>query len=271
MALPAPFYDQDGITLYCGDCRDILPLFPDKYFDLVFTSPPYAQQRDYESPTDDWTGMMTGAFGRLTASDKCQILVNLGQVHRNGEVLMYWEPWRDWMRERGWRFFGQYVWDQGDGLPGDWNGRLAPSHEYVLHFNRVSVSVNKWVRVKNPRKASGTGFRGKDGKTRGLSSPDKCGQDFKVADSVFRVYRQMTRNGPEKDHPAVFPIRFPSEAMLSFSDNNTSVLDPFCGSGTTLVAAKQLGRKAVGIECSPKYCAIAVDRLRQMELFGAAK
>jgi len=77
-----------------------------------------------------------------------QVLVNLGLVHRNNEWLPYWQDWLDWMREQGWRRFALSVWDQGPGLPGDWNGRLAPAFELVFHFNRKARKPNKIVPCK---------------------------------------------------------------------------------------------------------------------------
>jgi len=76
-----------------------------------------------------------------------------------------------------------------------------------------------------------------------------------------RVPHQKLKHPTEKPCQIIYP------AILSGSDNNNLILDPFLGSGTTAVAAKQLGRKFIGIEISEKYCQIAVDRLRQEELF----
>jgi hypothetical protein len=79
---------------------------------------------------------MRGVFANLPMAANGQVLVNLGLIHRDNEVIPYWDGWLDWMRTQGWRRFAWYVWDQGPGLPGDWNGRLAPSFEFVFHFNR---------------------------------------------------------------------------------------------------------------------------------------
>jgi DNA modification methylase len=159
-------------TLYLGDCIEVMRGLRDgcqngdvsveqgrgagndlktRIFDAVITSPPYAQQRDYGGKIANWDALMMGCFGAIPAHEKTQILVNLGQIHRDGEVVPYWEPWRDWMRAEGWRFFGWYVWDQGDGLPGDWNGRLGPCHEYVFHFNRKSRRANKGIYIDDSR------------------------------------------------------------------------------------------------------------------------
>jgi DNA modification methylase len=252
-----PFYSDAAATIYLGDCREILPALDP--VDVVFTSPPYAQQRDYTQPIGDWTALLTETFSRLPSHAHTQILVNLGLVHRHGEVVEYWRGWLAAMRESGWRHFGWYVWDQGDGLPGDWNGRLAPSHEFVFHLNRKARQAHKWIPTQG-RPASGTGLRSRDGTTKGMSSPTLCGQPFKIADSVIRVYREMRRVW---SHPAMFPVNLPLHFLQSFSGSGEMVLDPFMGSGTTLVAAKALGRQSIGIDREESYCEIAAQRLSQ--------
>lgn len=256
-------------TLYLGDCRDVLPTLP--RVDAVVTSPPYAEQRKYGGGLPPWDENMRGAFDAIKTCDDCQVLVNLGLVHRDGECVPYWESWRDWMRSIGWRFFAWYVWDQGDGLPGNWNGRLGPSHEFVLHFNRSARKPNKWMRTKSAgRVITGTGMRKADGTTAERMSHDGAEVNaLKIADSVIRVYREMRR---DIEHPAVFPVRLPEELCLSFTNHGHVVLDPFMGSGTTGVACMNLGRKFIGIEREPKYFEIACRRIedaqRQERLFA---
>jgi DNA modification methylase len=249
----------------CGDstkAEDVARLMAGAKADLCFTSPPYGQQRDYtaegKAKVADWDGLMRGVFGNLPMADAGQVLVNLGLIHREGEWIPYWDSWIEWMRQQGWRRFGWYVWDQGSGLPGDWCGRLAPSHEFVFHFNRESQRPEKWVDKKpeNMKPRGGTGLRGKDGHTSGMSSPDSQYQQTKIPDSVVRVTRHMAR-GPECKHPAIFPVALPSFGMQCWPGN---VYEPFCGSGTTLIAAEQLGRKCYGMEISPQYCDVIVKR-----------
>ena len=111
----------------------------------------------------------------------------------------------------------------------------------------------------------GTGMRRADGSMSGLSSPGAVSAE-RIPDSVIRVFRQMDRGGPESQHPAVFPVNLALELASAYSSGNDLILDQFMGSGTTLVAAKQLGRRAIGIEIEEKYCQIAVERLRQAVL-----
>ena len=127
-------------TLYLGDCREILPTLGK--FDAVVTSPPYAAQRDYGG-MGEWDALVPPALSIISGDP--QIFVNLGLVHRDGEIVEYWRPLVDEMRRHGWRFFGWYVWDQGPGMPGAWAGRLAPSHEWILHFNRAARFPNKTI------------------------------------------------------------------------------------------------------------------------------
>lgn len=253
-------------TLYCGDSREILPQL--EPVDTVITSPPYGQQRDYGAKITDWRDLVSGVLCAIPSHEKTQILCNLGLIHREGRVIRYWDDLIDDMEEDEWRLFGWYVWDQGDGLPGNWNGRLAPSHEWIFHFNKAADIVNKWVKPKKIRSASGTGMRRPDGTTSGISSPHLCGQETKIQDSVVRVYRQMDRSGPESAHPAIFPIALPTELMLSFTQEGKTVLDPFLGSGTTGAAAVKLGRKFVGIELHEPYFDIACKRIEDAQRQG---
>ena len=117
--------------LICGDAADaavVAALMQGDTARLCFTSPPYGNQRDYTSGgITNWDGLMRGVFAHLPMAADGQVLVNLGLIHRDNEVIPYWDAWLSWMRQQGWRRFAWYVWDQGPGMPGDWQGRLAPS------------------------------------------------------------------------------------------------------------------------------------------------
>jgi DNA modification methylase len=248
--------------ILCGDstkAEDVERVMDGENADICFTSPPYAQQRDYtkESKHSDWDALMQGVFGALPMIESGQVLVNLGLVHKDGEWWPYWNGWIDWMRSQGWRRFGWYVWDQGSGLPGDWNGRLAPSHEFVFHFNRESTRPNKWMdkkpeNIKKRNKCEST-TRGKDGKTKAFTNPEASGQPTKIPESVIRIGRQVGSDG----HPAQFPVEFPAFIFRSWPG---IAYEPFSGSGTTIIACEQLGRKCRAIEISPAYVAVAIQR-----------
>lgn len=217
--------------LCCGDATDpaaVARLTQGDQATLMFTSPPYAQQRDYGAAKEklgDWDALMRGVFTAAPVADDAQLLVNLGLVHRDCEWLPYWKDWVEWMRASGWRRFGWYVWDQGPGLPGDWNGRLAPSHEFIFHFNRQPRKPNKPVASKHAGETlGGGGLRGADGTVRAKTGSGNAIQNHRIPDSVFRIMRHKGGLGPAGSHPAVFPVALVEAVLTAFSDLRRSCL-----------------------------------------------
>jgi len=193
-----------------------------------------------------------------------QVLVNLGLIHRESEWIPYWSGWLDWMRARGWRRFGLYAWDQGPGLPGDWNGRLAPAFEFVFHFNRQARQANKIVPCKwagTPNK--GSGLRAADGTISEYQHAGLPVQDFRIPDTVLRLTRHKGR-GIETEHPAVFPVVLPEFLMRTYTDEAEVVFEPFGGSGTTILAGQRIGRRVRAIELAPAYVDLAIARWRML-------
>ena len=231
-----PYFERDGITIYHGDAREILPLLPADSFDLVLTDPPYSSGGFQES------GKSAGSIGRREnmpiALDN---LSTRGYERLMREVLRYcnqadeiylFTDWRMWvyafdvLEGAGWRVRNMLVWDKlsmGMGLP--WRNQ----HELIAFGKRTPAAM----------------MDGKHG----------------------NVLRASRANGDL--HPTEKPVDL-LRTLLGNSQGQT-VLDPFMGSGTTLRAALDLGRKAIGIELEERYCEIAARRLSQMVLpLGAA-
>jgi DNA modification methylase len=235
---------------------------------LLFTSPPYGNQRDYTTGgVSNWDALMQGVFAHLDGALRrdAQVLVNLGLIHREGEWQPYWQGWLDWMRTQGWRRFGLYVWEQGPGLPGDWNGRLAPSFELLFHFNREARRPNKiipcrWAGHVNSEKG---GLRAKDGTVGEWQHAGQGVQEARIPDNVLRITRHKGR-GIETEHPAVFPVALPEFLMRAFTDEGDVVFEPFGGSATTILAGQRTGRKVRAIELAPAYVDLAIARWRML-------
>lgn len=257
----------EGVTLYCGDARDIVPEI--ERVRCVVTSPPYGKQRDYGAKISDWRQLVSGVLSGVKDSGDTQLLINLGLVHSDGAVDVYWGGFLDDMADANWRLFGWYVWDHGSGMAGDWNGRLAPSFEFVFHFNRTPRAVNK-TKPTLGGKIHGPNIRNADGTANAKSHEGRPVNPTKIPDNVIRVPRE-TSGGFAAAHPARFPEAFARELVEPFSAIGELVLDPFLGSGTTGVAAVKLGRQFTGIEIDPGYFDIACRRiaaaLKEPDLF----
>lgn len=264
---PGDIWQLGRHRLCCADATDpaaVARLMQGEQATLMFTSPPYAQQRDYGAAKEkvgDWDALMQGVFAAAPVTADAQLLVNLGLVHRDSEWQPYWEGWVEWMRASGWRRFGWYVWDQGPGLPGDWNGRLAPSHEFVFHFNRSPRKPHKTVPSKHAGETlGGGGLRGADGTVHAKTGTGNAIQSHRIPDSVFRIMRHKGGLGAAGSHPAVFPVALVEAVLTAFSDPGDLTYEPFCGSGTQIVAAERTGRRCFAMELDPVYCDVAVRR-----------
>lgn len=256
--------------LLCGDSTDAVSvdrLLAGDRAALLFTSPPYGNQRAYTTGgISDWDRLMQGVFQHLPSilADDGQALVNLGLIHRDGEWQPYWQGWVEWMRGQGWRRFGLYCWDQGPGLPGDWNGRLAPAFELVFHFNRVARQANKIVPCKWAGTANyGSGLRAADGEVKGYTHTGMPVQDMRIPDSVLRISRHKAR-GIEVEHPAVFPVALPEFILRAYTDEDQIAFEPFSGSGSTIVAGQRTGRRVRAIELAPSYVDLTIARFRML-------
>lgn len=252
--------------LMCGDSTSVdavEKLMDGQKADMCFTSPPYAQQRSYKKDISNWDELMNGVFSVLPVKSGAQVLVNLGLVHSDGRVDCYWDNWLDFMDKCEWPLFGWYIWDKGFGLPGNWNGRLAPAHEFIFHFSKGgNKPANKCV-DKKPENIGvithGTGLRKKDGTMSGVSSPKSGANEKKIMDSVIRVSPHMARQGGNT-HPAMFPVALCEALYNSYTKAGDWIYEPFSGSGTSIIACEKLGNNCAAMELAPEYVDVAVRR-----------
>jgi site-specific DNA-methyltransferase (adenine-specific) len=207
--MATPYYEQDGIVIYHGDCREVLPLTGRS--DLLLTDPPYGI---------DFAGQPT-----------------------------------KWQRRAGKQ---PEQWDQSP-VPGwllEWCRSLA-TYQVIWGGNYFALPPTRcwlvWHKPDAPPSMADVDVA--------WTNLDKPAQHI--------TYSISATNGERVGHPNQKPEAVIRWAM-AFVPAFCSVLDPFMGSGTTLVAAKRLGRKAIGIEREERYCEIAAKRLAQGALFGEA-
>lgn len=224
-------------TLYCGDCRDILPTLR---ADHVITDPPYEDE-------------LHAAVGRIRRNDGREMIASLGfdginadraEIARlcveasQGWVLLFTlaegvMPWRDGLQAAGAKYDTCCAWVKPDSAP-RFNGQ-GPARGFECF-------VTAWC-APGYRSWNAGGKRG--------------------------IYRHLVNNSErEGTHPTEKPRALMAEIIGDFTRSTQTILDPFMGSGTTGVAAVQMGRKFIGIEREPKYFDIACRRIEEAQRQG---
>jgi len=237
----------------CGDstkAEDVDRLMSGERVGLCFTSPPYLSQREYSG--NDITLQNIISFIDC-ASIYCDVLcVNLGIARKNGEVVCYWDEYTNKARKCGFILSSWNVWNRsGSGFTVSQATAMFPiEHEFVFVYSKGNVELARTVTNKHAGSTQKGTVRQFDGKT--IKSKSIV-RDKRPMGTVFSSIATREITG----HPAMFPIEFPLAYIASFIG---SVYDPFLGSGTTLIAAEQLGRKCFGMEISPAYCDVIVKR-----------
>lgn len=236
-----PYYEHKNITIYHGNCFDILPQIPS--FDCCVTSPPYNQNIDKFKPSgmhkeSRWVEKISdGYFDSLPEeeyqhqqislfklvgtklNEKGSLFYNHKIRYRNGIMI---HP-LNIVDKFGLRIRQEIIWARNGSCT--MNARMfAPSDERIY-----------WM----------------------CKEHHKWNQDCVSFMSVWKIASVVS------EHACAYPIEIPKRCISATTDKNDIVIDPFMGSGTTILAAKQLGRHAIGIEINEKYCEIAAKRLGQ--------
>ena len=269
-----PYYSDEFVTLYHGDCLEVLPTLSG--VDCVVTSPPYAEQRAglYASiPASEFPGWMCRWMAAVPLVESGSALVNIRSHLRNGFVDPYVLHTRIALLADGWGESEELIWRKTGGGTGPFGSKERPRRawESVLWFSRTS---HPWVDVKaNGTPTKRTLVRGYQGKGAGewiSGLGDQVAGDPTRCEDVVEIPAGRWTNIGSEEHPAPFPPDLAAWCMKLACPPNGTVADPFAGSGSTLVAAKRLGRKAIGVELDERYCEIAAKRLAQGVLdFGA--
>lgn len=260
-----------------GDCEEILKGFPNSSIDLIFTSPPYADQRRQTyggvKPNDyvGWFLPKAEHFLRVLKPTGTFIL-NIKERVVRGERHTYVIELILRMREQGWLWTEEFIWHKKNSYPGKWPNRFRDSWERLLHFNKqrkfniyqeaVMVPIGGWAkgRLANLSETDRIRDESKVGSGFGKNISNWVGRGKVYPTNVIHMATECSN----RNHSAAFPISLPTWYMKLLTQPGDIVLDPFIGSGTTAIAAQQLGRNYVGIDTCEEYCHMAEERLIQI-------
>ena len=238
MSLPTPYYDDGhGIVIYLGDCRDILPHLPK--VDLVLTDPPYElEAHTLQRRVKREGGVMEMEPLAFEPMNEALRLCVSGQLAKLAQrwVLTFCQieaapTWRKTYEGWGLVYKRTCIWVKPDGMPQYSGDRPGMGYETFVAMHAEGKS--RW---------NGGGRHG------------------------VWIVNKNDNGGFKNEHPTTKPSQLIDDLVGLFSDLGDTILDPFMGSGTTLRAAKDLGRQCIGIEIEEKYCEIAVRRLAQTVL-----
>jgi 16S rRNA G966 N2-methylase RsmD len=230
-----PYYDESGVTIYHGNCLDVLSTLT--AVDHVITDPPYeaeAHTQARRSSPDKGAAVvdLAIAFEPIAEDTRMAAGREFARLARRW-ILVFCqvEAAMLWRHATPARYVRTQVWRKPDGAPQFTGDRPGMGYESILTCH------------------GGTGrMRWNGGGRHGYY--EYCVNNF----------GRLTNGMP---HPTMKPEPLMCELVTLFTDSGETILDPFMGSGTTLVAAKRFGRKAIGIELNEKYCEIAAKRLAQ--------
>ncbi len=230
--------------IFCGDALEILKRLPDEIVDVGVTSPPYNKgenKKGWLVPNIKYSG----ASDKLPEAEyqrrQIGVLNEIYRITKPGGSFFYnhklrWERGKllhpmDWLRKTKWIIKQEIIWD-----------RMIAGNIRGWRFWQVDERIY-WL-----YKPKGKNIIGEELKPK-----------HALLTSIWRILPE--KNNP---HPAPFPLALPLRCIYSVMDGKKKglVLDPYCGSGTTLVAAKILGYDFIGIDISPEYCGFAEERLK---------
>ncbi len=253
-----------------GDCLSILKKIEDGKFDLIITSPPYNVGKSYETKTsiEKYLETQEEIINELvrTLSEEGNICWQVGNYVDKGEVFPLDIFYYQIFKKHGLKLRNRIIWYFGHGLHA--SNRFSGRYETILWFSKSDDYIFNLDNVRVPSKYPGKRYF--KGPKKGLPSGNPLGKNpsdiwevvIKDWDKEMWDIPNVKSNHPEKTyHPCQFPIELVERCVLALTDENSWVLDPFAGVGSTVIAAIKNDRNAIGIEKEETYCKIANQRI----------
>ncbi|MDP0531776.1 site-specific DNA-methyltransferase [Porphyromonas gingivalis] len=264
--------------LYLGDSKEQLKLLPSNSVDLIITSPPYADQRKstYGGIRPDkyveWFLPISEQLLRVLKPSGTFIL-NIKEKVVAGERSTYVMELIIEMRKQGWLWTEEFIWHKKNSYPGKWPNRFRDAWERLLQFNKhkhfkmyqeeVMVPMGDWAKTRLQKLSQTDKIRdnSKVGSGFGKNISNWIDRDKAYPTNVLYLATECNN----KNHSAAFPEGLPEWFIKLFTTEYDTVLDPFMGSGTTLLVANRMKRNSIGIDVIPEYYTMVKNRLNQFE------
>jgi len=266
--------------LYLGDSKKELKKLSDNSVDLIVTSPPYADQRKstyggiHADKYVEWFLPISEQLLRVLKPSGT-FMLNIKEKVVEGERSTYVMELILAMRKQGWLWTEEFIWHKKNSYPGKWPNRFRDSWERLLQFNKqrhfnmyqeeVMVPMGNWAKTRLKKLSDTDKIRdnSKVGSGFGKNISNWLNRDKAYPTNVLHLATECNN----KNHSAAFPEELPEWFIKLFTKENDTVLDPFMGSGTTLIVANRMKRNSIGIEIVPEYYKMVKDQLKPVELY----
>ena len=258
-------YQLGRHRVMCGsstDAKDIKRLMAGETARMLFTSPPYSDMREYEGGKDLAVEKIATFIEKYRDYTDYQC-VNLGLQRKNHEIYPYWDEYIEIARNCGYKLLAWNVWDKlMCGSIGQQNAFFPLRHEWIFVFGTEFFEINQtWAKKEESiREGRHRPVRQADGSMTMTHTGDMTNK-FKQMESVLPMLSEL--GSIRSLHPATFPVGLPSEYIQAMSDKGDIIIEPFCGSGTTVLACEQLDRRCFAMELEPTYVDVIIDRWEQ--------
>ena len=259
-------YRLGNHVLMCGsstDANDVDALMGSDRAEMLFTSPPYSDMRDYEGGKDLSVSNISKFISvyRKYVDYQC---VNLGIQRKDNDIYEYWNDYIAEARNCGYKMLAWNVWDKGEcGSVGNQSAFIPIRHEWIFVFGTQFYKTNL-TQTKKSAPIYGnakTTRRQKDGSLKSTTKGDQSKSMKRMESVVFCT--PIKEHSLQVLHPAAFPVNLAGEYIKSMSKPGDIVVEPFGGSGTTLIACEELGRRCRIMELEPKYVDVILNRWEQ--------
>ena len=247
-----------------GDCEKVMAEFPAECIDLVVTSPPYDNLRDYKGYSFNFEGIARELFRIIKQGGVVVWVVGDAVIDGSesgtsfGQALFF--------REIGFNLHDTMIYQKNNYAFPPVN-RYFGVFEYMFILSKGIPKTTNLIRVNTIRQVknnNSSSSRQADGTV--VKTKYETGKETRIKDNIWKYEvgnGKSTLDNFAFEHPAIFPEKLAVDHIKSWSNEGDIVLDPFNGSVTTTKMAKHLNRKYCGIEISPEYIKIAEDRLKQ--------
>lgn len=251
-------------SVYNLDCIAGMKKIPDNSVDMVITSPPYDNLRDYNGFSFDLHKTGKEIF-RILKEGGVAVMVIQDQTKDFAKSLTSFRTILDWCDNIGFKLFETIIYRKNGTEGAWWTQRFRVDHEYIpiflkgkkpLFFNKEPIKITS---KHGGKVMTGSGNRKTNGET--TNTVTRPINETKCPGTVWEYMMAGDKNPLKRKHPAVFPDKIPLDFIQVFCPQNGIVLDPFMGSGSTAVAAIRTNRRFIGFDISNEYVDIANKRI----------